>query len=286
MRVERHGSGVTASGDLYQHTAYRFEGFPSFRIVPNPDPSPSAGIPIFRRSSYRYYLRVTQILEWLTFSNTFVLKFERYSFDATTNTWSNDGEFLAVMTFKAAPSSYPAGATYLEGDLKDPTGAAVGKITIGWVSNYLRKATLEVDRVSASEYPAGNGSGIDWHDVHDAVGWDVNVYESQTNLTQPSGESWSNADLHQAMLVRRDSADLDNDWRFHLLCVRRLDSTSRGIMYDAYGGDSNNIPREGAGISSHWTIPNSSQWGALRCCRGAVFSHRRARDRSCDGPLP
>ncbi len=70
--------------------------------------------------------------------------------------------------------------------------------------------------------------------------------------------------MHSAMLARRDSSNLDTEWRYHILCVKRLDSTSRGIMYDAFAGDSNNIPREGAGISSHWTIPNTAQWGTVQ----------------------
>jgi len=61
MRVERHGAGTTASGDLYHHNAYIIQRWPSYRFVSNPDPSPSAGIPIFPRSGYRYYLRVTGI---------------------------------------------------------------------------------------------------------------------------------------------------------------------------------------------------------------------------------
>jgi hypothetical protein len=69
--------------------------------------------------------------------------------------------------------------------------------------------------------------------------------------------------MHAAMLARRDSADLDHEWRYWLVCVRRLDSTERGIMFDAFGGDSNNIPREGAGMSSHWMIPNTPQWGLV-----------------------
>ena len=263
MRVERHGSGATASGDLYYHSAYTIVRWPSFRWLPNQDPSPSAGIPIYRRGNYRYYLRVTQLLEYFTVSNSFTLGFERHSFDATTNSWSNDGAYTAVMTFKTPPAGYPSGAIYLEGDVKDSSNAAQGTIVMGWVSPYLRKATLEVDRVSQSEYPDDNGGGTDWADVYDAVDWDVNVYESDANLTEPSGQSWSDAEMHQAMLARRDSSDLDTEWRYHLICVRRLDSTSRGIMYDAYGGDSNNIPREGAGISSHWTIPNTSTWGTV-----------------------
>jgi len=264
MRVERHGAGATASGDLYSHQAYKFTRWPSYTIVPNPDPSPSAGIPIFRRSAYRYYLRVTQILEWFTVSNSFTMKFERHSFSAATGSWSNDGIYTAQMTFKPAPAGYPSGAIYLEGSVTDPSGTAAGTISMGWVSKYLRKATLEVDRVSQSEHPANNGSGVDWKDVYDAVDWDVNVYESDTNLSEPSGQFWSNAEMHQAMLARRDSADLDTEWRYHLICVRRLDFTSRGVMYDVGGTDSNNVPREGAGIASHWTIPNSDPWGTVK----------------------
>ena len=82
MRIERHASGVTASGDLYSHSLFRFVSFPSFRLVRNPDPNPSAGIPIFPRNRYRYYLRVTQILETWSFSNTFVMKFELFRFNS------------------------------------------------------------------------------------------------------------------------------------------------------------------------------------------------------------
>ncbi len=264
MRVERHGLSTTASGDLYTHSAYTFTSWPTFRIIPNPDPSPSAGIPIFSRSRYRYYLRVTQILQWYTFGNSFTMRFERFRFDSTTNTWSNEGLHSAVMTFKSAPAGYPAGATYLEGDLKSPAGVDLGTISMGWVSRYLRKATIEIDRVSASDYPAGNGAGATWQSVFEDVDWDVNAYSSDTNLTEPSGQFWSNAEMHSAMLARRDSANLDNEWRYHLLCVRRLDATSRGIMYDNSGTDSNNIPREGAGISSHWVIPSTAQWGTVQ----------------------
>lgn len=264
MRIERHSAGVTASGDLYSHPAFRIQGFPSFRLVPNPDPSPSAGIPIFPRSSYRYYLRVTQVLEFLTFGNSFTLGFELYQFDSASSSWTNQGAHSALMQFKAAPSGFPSGATYLEGTLKNPAGVDIGMLTMGWVSPHLRKGTLEIDRVSASEYPADNGAGVNWSTVFGAVDWDMNVYQSDTNLTEPSGESWSDAEMHSAMLARRDSANLDNEWRYHLLCVRRLDSTSRGIMYDAFGGDSNNIPREGAGISSHWMIPNQEPWGTVK----------------------
>lgn len=193
MRIERHASGVTASGDLYSHSPFRFVSFPSFRLVRNTDASPSAGIPIFPRNRYRYYLRVTQILEYWTFGSTFVMKFELFRFNSGTNTWTNQGVHSAKMTFTSAPANYPSGATYLKGDLISPVGVNLGPITMGWVSKYLRKATVEVDRVSASEYPGGNGGGEDWKSVFDDVDWDLNVYESGTKLEEPSGESWSDA---------------------------------------------------------------------------------------------
>ncbi|KFZ22990.1 hypothetical protein V502_02538 [Pseudogymnoascus sp. VKM F-4520 (FW-2644)] len=57
------------------------------------------------------------------------------------------------------------------------------------------------------------------------------------------------------MVAHRDSSDLNVEWRYHVLAVHELDSTPRGIMYDAYATDSNNVPREGLGISTHWIIP-------------------------------
>lgn len=288
MRVERQGfSNTVASGDLYIRQT-RPPWWPVLErereLIPIPDPGPElpefeipalrqltltnfSSIPIFPRYRYRYYLRVTQILEGLTSGNSFTLGFERHRFNSNNNTWTNEGPFTAVMTWKPAPIGYPSPSDYLEGDLRDSNNAIVGRLTMGWVSSYLRRATLEIDRVAQSELPSDNGSGIDWKDVFDAVGWDVTVDASDSNLAEPSGQSWSDAELHQTMLARRDSANLDTEWRYHLLAVRRLDSTSRGIMYDAYGGDSNNIPREGAAISSHWTIPNSEPWGTVKGMR-------------------
>jgi hypothetical protein len=186
-----------------------------------------------------------------------------YRFTAP-NTWVNEGSFTAVMSWSTAPAGYPASNDYLTGDVKNSSGAVVGRLTMGWISTYFRKATIEIDRVSASEAPLENGSGINWRSIFDTVGWDVTVSESTASLTEPSGSSWSDAELHQVMLAQRDSANLDGEWRYHLLAVRFLDSTDRGIMYDAYASDSNNVPREGAAISSHWVIPNADPWGLVK----------------------
>jgi hypothetical protein len=270
LRVECHSNGRTASGDLYQRLVFLISqpGFPPRPPLPvlAAGPNPAAGIPIFARSRYRYYVRVTQILESFTVASSFILGFELYRFTAP-NTWVNEGAFKAQMTWTPAPPGYPSSGDYLVGIVKNSGGTVVGKLTMGWVSKYYRKATVEIDRVSVSEAPLNNGSGVDWKSVFDEVGWQLTLDVSDSNVAQPSGDSWSNAEMHAAMLARRDASNLDAEWRYHVLAVKLLDATPRGIMYDAGGTDSNNVPREGVGISSHWVIPNASPWGTVKGMR-------------------
>jgi hypothetical protein len=264
LRVECHSQGRTASGDLYQRPLSIFP--PPAHLLP--PPNPAAGIPILARHRYRYYLRVTQIVEFFTIGNSFTLGFEMYRFTAP-NTWTLEpgGPFTAVMTWTPAPVGYPSSTDYMVGDVKNGAGTIVGRLTMGWVSKYLRKATVEIDRVSVSEAPLNNGASEDWKSVFDAINWELNLDVSNANVIEPSGVSWSNAEMHQAMLARRDASNLDTEWRYHILAVRNIDVTPRGIMYDNGATDSNNVPREGVGISSHWVIPNTSDWGLVRNMR-------------------
>ena len=272
LRVEARGFERTASGDIYQRPF-------SWRCIPGPygplcwpilgpGPAPASGIPILARNQYRYYLRVTEILESITAADNFDLGFQMYRFNSATKTWTNEGDYTAQMFWRSAPPGYPSSIDYLEGDVTNATGTVVGRLTMGWVSESLRKATVEIDRVSQSEAPLNNGAGENWSSIFDSVGWDVTVVESNTAVPEPTGAGWSLAECHQGMLDRRNSDNLDSEWRYHLLCVRELDYTSRGVMYDAYGSDSNNVPREGAAIASHWYFPNANPWGK---CKGDRF---------------
>ncbi|WP_293374431.1 hypothetical protein [Nevskia sp.] len=265
LRVECHAEGRTASGDLYQRgiRAMRL-GTGQTVISLQPPPNPAAGIPIFARGQYREYLRVTSLLENFTFGSNFTLGFERRRFDSVSRTWSNLGAFTALMTWMAAPAGYPSSKDYLSGIVKNASNVAVGTLTMGWVSKYLRKVTVEIDRVSVSEAPLNDGGSNSWASVFEAINWQGTVDVSDANIAQPSGESWSDAEMHQTMLAKRDASNLDAEWRYHVLAVRRLDSTERGIMYDGNGSDSNNVPREGVGISSHWVIPNAAPWGLAK----------------------
>ncbi|MDQ3279740.1 MAG: hypothetical protein M3Q06_15545 [Bacteroidota bacterium] len=283
IRIQKEGSNTIASGDLYYHkpiTAWPIN--PNLPIVvkdgqdPRQDtyllfgePNPANGIPVFARSSYRYYLRITQILEFISFSKTFTMAFERWKFNGANASpmWTNEGVFKAEMTFATAPAGYPGGADYLTGAVKNSAGSVVGNLTMGWVSSYLRRASVEIDRVSNSEAPLDSGLGHTWQSIFDKVSWKIDVIQSSSNVTEVSGDSWSDGEMHQAMLNWRNTVNLDQDWRFHILAVNEIDSTPRGIMYDAYATDSNNVPREGIGIATHWTIPNTATWGKVKGMR-------------------
>jgi hypothetical protein len=262
LRVERNGSTTTASGDLYLHRPPSATGG-----AHTPEADPGSGIPIYSRANYRYYVRVTSILEDSTASNDFTLGFELHRFEAATSGWLNEGSFTSLMSWTIAPSGYPSADDYLQGDVINASGTTVGSITAGWVSPYLRRAVVEIDRVSVSEAPLDNGAGVTWRTVFDQIGWDLTIIQSDSDVVEPSGNSWSDAEMHALMLDRRDSADLDREWRYHILCVRNIDSTPRGIMYDAYATDSNNVPREGIGIASHWVIPDEDPWGLVKNLR-------------------
>ena len=228
-----------ASGDLYAHRP------------PNPDPA--AGIPIFPIGAYRYYVRVTQILEGATEARRFTLGFELLR----KRTWAVVGTFRARMQWIAGD--------FLRGKVRDAHGAVVGSLTMEWVSPQLRRAVVEIDRIPEAERPLANAAGRGWREVFAEVGWDMTVVESDADVAEPSGESWSNAELHAAILEQRPGVDLDREWRYWLLCVRRLDThgADRGIMFDLAG----DVPREGAAIAAHWMVPDDELWGTIRGAR-------------------
>jgi hypothetical protein len=110
---------------------------------------------------------------------------------------------------------------------------------------------VEIDRVPKLERPFDNGTGTRWQTVFDLVGW-TSRSKRATATPEPSGEFWTDAEMHETMLKRRRRVDLDSEWRYHVLCVRRLSSTDRGLIYDNAATDSNDVPREGIGIGTGW----------------------------------
>jgi hypothetical protein len=130
------------------------------------------------------------------------------------------------------------------------------------VSQSLRRAVVEIDLAPTLEGPFDNGAGTTWQTVFELVGWDLTVEKGDSDIPEPSGEFWSDAEMHETMLKRRGWVDLDSEWRYHVLCVRRLRSADRGLMYDDKAIDSNDVPGEGIGFGTGW-VASQPFWGPL-----------------------
>src|SRR5262245_39769112 len=178
LRVERAGSTVIASGDLYLHQLKLWPGDTRLGAVGLSEPDPSAGVPIFSIGQYRYYMRVIRLAEVAGVRNRapgLTLDFELHRFTVGTKSWSREATCSAQLGWATAPSGYPTGADYLTGNVVNDANATMGTFELGWVSRYLRRAVVEIDRVADAEPPLHNGTGIDWRSIFETVGWDVTV---------------------------------------------------------------------------------------------------------------
>jgi hypothetical protein len=283
MRVDDHGGKTTISGDLYRYLRFPFKvpferarptighatvaervsGLPPAidpgMLMPRP-----FNIPIYPRNRYHSYLRVTNVQRppRLTFGPCrLTLTAQEYVY-----TQPPAGQFNG--TFPAAPGSRtvtivldqrpaPPGFTssYLEGKLYE-NGVDQGKFTMGWVSKFFRRTTLEIDVLMGAVAPAAVG-GEDFRSVFAKAGWDLNVIQDQTNIPVPTGVTanacWSSADLHALMTtVRSPATNLDAEWRMHLVVVPAAMGCGRGVMYDTIG-----VPREGVASFSDDGYPTS-----------------------------
>jgi hypothetical protein len=267
IRVETRTGQLFASGDLYQHD--QKDGDPGLAVGSLPPLGP--GIPIFSIASYRHYLRVTQVEPSesgfrLTFEAQRFSPVKTFPLNGNISFWVLEGTFTAQMALAAAPPGYPP-EQFFVGEVADESGQTVGQLQMGWVSPFLRKGTVEIDRVPESEVPWDNGEGVTWRSVFEAVGWDLTAVASDGDVTKSRGPVWTAAEAHFAMLARRDKRDLDAEWRYHLLAVQLIDypDGDRGVMYDRGNDDVNRVPREGLLISSHYVFASKEdRWGLLK----------------------
>jgi hypothetical protein len=264
FRVTAAAGGVAASGDLYEHAPPAGDGHPTAGWVwPWREFRPDEGIPVFPIAAYRYYLRVISLRA--RSADRFRLRFELHEFDRAAGRWDNRGFFTAGLRRTRGPRGYPSRDDFLTGEVRDASGATAGFLSLGWLSESLRRMTVEIDRAPDSEFPLDNGGAEDWRTVFGRAGWQVEVVRGDEAVAEPADGSWSDAELHAAMERWRDpGADLDREWRYHLLCVRRVDAAEWGVTYDWRAADSNHVPREGSAVASHWVFPDVPKWGRVR----------------------
>jgi hypothetical protein len=304
LRVDRDApdagpDGIIVSGDLYAQSSI---------VHPGPQPATSdAGaplstaaaastadpqadlppgllfptIPIFPRSEYSSYLKVTRVsvpvLVPVTSSCGVTLVAEQYDY-----TQPPAGTFKG--TFPAAPSRTVTMALRpLPGPFPVPffgprfvgewleNGTVRGTVSLTWVSRFFRRATVEVDTlvgsVAPDRVPDGAGGTEYFETIYAKHGWDVKVIRDEVNVPVPPPPPlidptacWTPTDLHALMTLHRSAtADLDKEWRVHLMVVPARLGCGRGIMYDQIA-----VPREGCASFSDDGYPHneSASFGA------------------------
>lgn len=250
LRFDHEGNAQLASADLYKRTTA---------------PNIGNGIPVFPRKSYSNYWRIVEIVPTET---GMVLNFESYIFrKAKGGSWEVGGVFSAIVQRQNAPQGFAPTADYAVGDVVDATQKVVGRLSMGWISPFFRQAIIEIDTVKGAEAPLSTNNGKDWKTVFNDCNWAIKTIVSGQDTPEVSGHSWSNAELHAALHAHREQTNLDTEWRFHIMAVKNLDATERGIMYDVGATDSNKISREGIGIATHWQIPSTPEWGSVQGLR-------------------
>jgi hypothetical protein len=183
-------------------------------------------------------------------------------FAYTDTVWADqplDGGYTVDLAPATAPSGYPDAQNYFEGNVKiSSTGVVVGRFTMGWVSTYLRRITLEIGTVSGLEVPLTDESGTrPWKTIFDEAGYDITVNVGKRDIPEPNNPTgpgyWNNSQEHEAVLRYRFPTNLDREWKYYLLVVRRIQEIARGAMIDE-GRAYNGVPREGTCIASEWLV--------------------------------
>ena len=229
------------------------------RRIKGPKPDPGDGIPVFAREKYWRYFALDESIPSLVFGDEIVMPLRTWLWDRQADDWRSFDDYEAHLSWSDAPSGYPDPESFLSGHLEDRQGNEIYSMHIGWVSPRLRRGKVEIDSVGDVDPPRSNGDGFDWDSVGDDMIWRVDAEFSDSSVSEPSGDSWSEAELHQTMLDARDGGNLDTEWRYHLLAVNEVDTNPGrllwGVMFDNQGTDSNDVPREGAAIAADETGP-------------------------------
>src|SRR5262245_48378473 len=289
LRVESTSGRTLASGDFYR----RFFDSETGALTAMPDPK--AGIPTFPIANYRYFLNVTGI-DPAAGGFDLTIELVRYSKDAVTcflddsqTNWLVEDTLTAKMRMGPPPlisdppppvdfpppEAFPSPERVFAGTVSSSAGVTVGTLSMGFVSSFLRKASVEFNSVKQAPIPRDNGAGEDLVSIFQKVGWQLTVTTGDTAVAEPGGESWNKNEADRAMEPRRARVNYDTEWHYDVLAVRKIDPIAteigdkqdfiedngvRGYMYDRSEGSR----REGVMIAARYKIPDTPKWGEFR----------------------
>jgi hypothetical protein len=257
LRIQRSGGTIIASGDIYKKDVRKAPPPPPLLPVNN---GKNTSIPVFPRLDYAHYLRVIHI-EGNPETGNILMELEPYHFNHLNQTWSKRSPLIVVLKLSAATNGFH----YWRGDILTQSNNVLGYMILTRVSQFLRQAVIEIDRVAAVKSPPIDKKINRWQKVYEKAGWDITVNINDKDVEEPHGQKWSKAELHEVMLKYRQSVDLDQQWLYHLLVVSKLSDGSFGVMFDNTVKGINGIPREGAAVAFYEKFPIDECWGE---CKG------------------
>jgi hypothetical protein len=232
-------------------------------------------IPIFERSRYHSYLKVTSVAVPVVGICQITLIADQFNYTQPPagqhkGTFPSSPSRTVTIKLKKAPAPFPfslTGGPYFDGRLL-VAGVDKGSVQLAWVSSFFRRASVEIDTLSGAVAPApvpdGAGGMEFFESIFAKIGWQLSVISDQTNVPVPAGvvatDCWPSATLHNLMTtVRNPATDLDKEWRMHLIIVPAKLGCGRGVMYDQIG-----VPREACASFSDDGYPtaDSASFGA------------------------
>lgn len=262
LRITSEGSETFISGDLYNGT-----------VIPNP----ADGSPVLPRKNYWAYVRASNLSP--TNNGGFELGLEFYRFwGFKTQGYSNvsvwemtsipdvvsvpvvyNGGFNVTLSSAKAPTGFPDSANYFEGELRTADGKVDGTFSMGWVSKYVRKIKVEILTATGVPVPLNDSRGVNmWKQAYEDVGFDIDVHVGKTDIPAPNNpgllpEQWKLHQQEAAVVEHRSSTNYDQEFKYCLLAVKKLEHTARGHVIDQIA-DFNSDPREGAAVASEWIV--------------------------------
>jgi hypothetical protein len=277
LRVEQPAAAVSlrASGDLYlQRSDWRQTGgstpppLSRLRLPKEASGTDSAEIPVFPRKDYALYFTVQEIKST---GQGIVMHLAVSPFDAKTGTWQPT-QILRAELERPAPEKIPAdwsvGEHYYSGVVFNQQHTRVAKMEIGWISEFLREASLGITAAPKLQAPLEatvNGVVHSVRGVFEKLGWHLRIRDPITS--ELTAQVWESKDLHAAMLALQSKVDFDQEWRYNVLVVPRFSSEpvyGFGMMYDGDSLDTDLVPREGIVVAAESRFPSEDRFGGAK----------------------
>jgi hypothetical protein len=252
LRVEHVSAGVRFSGDLYHNQ-------PIEDLVAEL-PDTGEGISIYPRTRYHSYLCGIGVQLSATIptdaEESLTLEFEEfvYNHPATGFNGTFDQAPTRRILFALAPTASP---DHYSGTVHEGT-TELGSVSIRWVSPNYRRAHLQVSTLEGAVAPPADVDGTTIATIFTDAGWELSVTQGDLRLPAVlSGvnihKCWTSFDLTPLMasIPGHNPADLDVEWRLHLLVVPGDSCRHFGRMFDMAFTAPAGVPREGAVTYSH-----------------------------------